>query len=166
MRPVLFSFYLAILAGFFPVTNVSGMGAVAGGPEITAIETEWINMGMMGPGDTSRHRLEIDRKAREIRHTVLINGVDRQPNPKPHVYPIDAAACEDFFMFLEQQRPDRWRGDYAVDMLDGWAWRLCILYRDGLEKRVKGNEKPPPGGEEISRRIRALAPFQQKPLIF
>ena len=79
MRPALLSFCLAMLAGFFPVTNVSGMGAVAGGPEITAIETEWINMGMMGPGDTSRHRQEIDREAREIRHSILINGVERDP---------------------------------------------------------------------------------------
>jgi len=165
--PALFSVCCIIVSGFFLAINASGMGAVAGGPHITALETEWSNMSMMQPGDTSRHRLEIDRKAREIRHSILINGVNgAERDPTIHVYPLEAAACEDFFVFLEQQRPDRWRDDYAVDMLDGWAWKLRILYKDGLEKRVKGNANPPPGGEEISRRIRALAPFAKNPLIF
>jgi hypothetical protein len=148
----------AILAGFSLAANASGV------QEIVALETEWINMGLMGPGDVSRHRVEVDRRSREIRHLISVNGAEEIA--KPRVYALAAAACEDFFIDLEKQRPDRWKDDYSTPMLDGWAWKLRVLYKDAPEKRVKGNETPPPGGEEIRRRIRALAPFEVDPHIF
>jgi hypothetical protein len=155
---VLLAVVLAILMGFSPVVNASAA------PEIAALETEWINMGLMGPGEVSRHRVEVDRRAREIRHVVSINGVEERAQVR--VYPLAAAACEDFFRYLKAQRPDRWKDDYSVPMLDGWAWKLRVLYKDAPEKRVKGNEHPPPSGKEIRRRIRALAPFEIDPHIF
>jgi hypothetical protein len=150
--------WMTVLASLPLAANASGA------QEIAALETEWINMGMMGPGDVSRHRVEIDRRALEIRHSISINGAETQTGPR--VYRFDAAAGEDFFGYLEKQRPDRWEDDYSVPMLDGWAWRLRVLYKGGPEKRIEGNETPPPGGEEIERRIRALAPFAPEPYLF
>jgi hypothetical protein len=158
---VLRVFWAAVLA--IPAGLVLAAGA-SGAPEIVVLETEWINMGLMGPGDVNRERVEVDRRAREIRQAILINGEEKRAEPR--VYPLDAAACEDFFGFLEKQRPARWKNDYSVPMLDGWAWRLRVRYGDAREKRVEGNETPPPGGGEIQRRIRALAPFESDPRIF
>jgi hypothetical protein len=151
----------AVLA--IPASLVLAAGA-SGAPEIVALETEWINMGLMAPGAVNRERVEVDRRAREIRYVILINGEEKRAEPR--VYPLDAVACEDFFVFLEKQRPARWKDDYSVPMLDGWAWRLRVRYGDAREKRVEGNETPPPGGGEIQRRIRALAPFESDPRIF
>jgi hypothetical protein len=150
--------WTAVLAGFPQAANASGV------QEIVALETEWINMGLIGPGEVSRHRVEVDRRSCEIRHLVSILGAEERT--KPHVYPLAAAACEDFFIDLEKQRPDRWEDDYSVPMLDGWAWKLRVIYKNAVEKRAKGNETPPPGGEEIQRSIRALAPFKVDPRIF
>ncbi|GHU36892.1 hypothetical protein AGMMS50256_34110 [Betaproteobacteria bacterium] len=155
-HPVFFAFVLAAL------TRISHAASAV--PEINALETEWINMGLMGPGDVSRHRVEVDRRACEVRFAVSVNGAEKEA--KPSAYPLAAAACEDFFVDLEKRRPDRWKNDYSVPMLDGWVWELRILYKDAPEKRFKGNEMPPPGGKELERRIRALAPFASEPRIF
>jgi hypothetical protein len=138
--------------------------AAAGGSRILALETEWRSMGLMSSDQVSRHDLAIDRTKREIRHTLYINFGETVE--KTFAYRMDQAACENFFTYLEDQAGiSRWRNDYTIPMLDGSAWKLRVLREGAPARRIKGNEEPP-GGAELERKIRALARFDQRPVIF
>jgi hypothetical protein len=119
-------------------------------------------MGLMSNEDISGHRIEIDRAGRTVLHAVLTNFGE---NSEEYRYDLDEKTCEEFFRWLERTSGIyRWKGDYTVPMMDGYAWDLTVVTEKG-SKAVKGNTLPPRGGD-VEKRIRALAAFEINPQIF
>jgi hypothetical protein len=130
---------------------------------IVRVDTTWKSMGLMRTEDISAHRVEIDRKNRTVRHTLLANF--GETIAAEFDYQMDESVCEGFFEWLEKRSGiNGWKSDYTTEMMDGWAWEMNVT--TDLESRaIKGNTLPPRGGE-VEKRILALADFKTEPKIF
>ncbi|MDR1137817.1 MAG: hypothetical protein LBK91_05800 [Synergistaceae bacterium] len=147
----------------FAVSFVAVKLCLSSQPPIVRLDSAWKSMGMMMSDDISGHRVEIERKSRTVRHTVLTNfGEDVAAE---FDYQLDERACEDFFEWLENRSGiNGWRSDYTVEMMDGWAWKMNVT-TELKSRAIKGNTLPPRGGE-VEKRILALADFSVVPNIF
>jgi hypothetical protein len=137
--------------------------ARAANARVTRVETLWKNYGLMTAEDVSRHRLEIDREGRAIRHTIYASFGETVA--AEFKYDLSEKICADFFQWLEKRSGiNGWRDDYTIEMMDGYAWEVRLAAGEKL-RVIKGNQTPP-RGDEIERRILALADFQITPKIF
>jgi hypothetical protein len=130
---------------------------------IVRIETTWESMGLMTADDISGHRLEIDRASRLIKHVIYTRFGEETAGS--YTYEMDRTVCENFFEWLSgTANVNEWKKNYTISMLDGYAWEFVIVSGKGT-RAIEGSETPP-RGEEVEKRIWALASFKVKPNVF
>ena len=157
-------FTVKFFVWMFVLLLVLAAPASAAPKKVEGVAFSWKNMGLMGPGYESAHRISVTRASSGMQHTVEYH--EGKIVQKTIVYRTDDAAR---FRFLDVLSGivERWIPEYAAGVLDGSSWAVVVHYAGHQEyKEFKGYGETPPHADEIKRLILGLADFETFPKFF
>lgn len=123
----------------------------------------WENMGLMGPGAVSQHRVEVGLESETVRHDIAYHG--GAIALRSVLYRTDRDARLRLLRTLGEAA-EGWASRYESGVLDGSSWHIVLRGADGVVREFRGQEIRPPRADEIAAQVRDLAPFETEPNVF
>ena len=132
-------------------------------PPITAAVFTWENMGLMGPGDESGHKITVRRDDPSVSHEITYNDGAGLRVTKDY---ITGDGPRGELLALLAEAYAKWHPKYEAPVLDGSSWSLSVEYGGGRSDVFRGYGETPPRAGEIKELLLKLAEYEVKPKLF